>query len=210
MKEDKMDKKKKIHTPPVPEVLWIFIILFLILVAGEVFQFGVDSVEIPDTFYVNTFKEQYQKIEAAEVKMYKNLMIRVNRFLPDSKANAYAQEIWNAAEVYGFEGKLFVYIIIVESGVKDYVVSSAGAIGLCQIMPFHLDLLKSKGIFNNYRDFYDGVKSIRGATYLLASYLEWADGDVLKALAAYNAGKGNWRAGLDYAAKVLRIYEKYW
>jgi len=205
-----VDKKKKMHVPPVPEVLWIFIILFLILVAGEIFQFGVSSVKVPEIFSVNTFKEHYQKIEVAEVKMYKNLMIRINRFLPDSKAEVYAQEIWDSSEMYGFEGKLFVCIIIMESGVKDYVVSSAGAIGLCQIMPFHLDLLKSKGIFNNQRDFYDGVKSIRGATYLFAYYLEWADGDVLKALAAYNAGRGNWRAGLDYAAKVLKIYEKYW
>jgi soluble lytic murein transglycosylase-like protein len=43
----------------------------------------------------------------------------------------------------------------------------------------------------------------------LGSLLEWADGDVLKTAAAWNAGTGGWlgAAGQGYAAKVNRTLE---
>lgn len=42
------------------------------------------------------------------------------------------------------------------------------------------------------------------------SLLDWAEGDVAKALAAYNGGKGNWSGTMPqlYARKVLNHYAK--
>jgi soluble lytic murein transglycosylase-like protein len=44
----------------------------------------------------------------------------------------------------------------------------------------------------------------------LAKQIEWANGDLLKALAAYNGGQGNWMAGQPqlYAKKVNRVLEE--
>jgi soluble lytic murein transglycosylase-like protein len=33
--------------------------------------------------------------------------------------------------------------------------------------------------------------------------LQWSGGNVQQALAAYNAGQGNWQAGLGYANTIL-------
>ena len=45
---------------------------------------------------------------------------------------------------------------------------------------------------------------------VLAAFLEWAGGDVLKALAAYNGGQGNWLGGQAqlYSKKVNRVLEE--
>jgi len=44
---------------------------------------------------------------------------------------------------------------------------------------------------------------------ILADLMEWSDGDVLKALAAYNGGKGGWTGGdpQTYSKKVNRVLE---
>jgi hypothetical protein len=45
---------------------------------------------------------------------------------------------------------------------------------------------------------------------ILKSLLSWAGGDVAQALAAYNGGKGNWKAAIpgDYARRVLTHYTR--
>jgi soluble lytic murein transglycosylase-like protein len=43
----------------------------------------------------------------------------------------------------------------------------------------------------------------------LVKMLTWADGEVRKALAAYNGGQGNWKATYpqQYASRVLKLHE---
>jgi soluble lytic murein transglycosylase-like protein len=54
------------------------------------------------------------------------------------------------------------------------------------------------------------VKGLDAGCEHLAKLMEWAGGDVLKALAAYNGGQGNWMAGQPqlYAKKVNRVLEE--
>lgn len=45
---------------------------------------------------------------------------------------------------------------------------------------------------------------------VLAAFCEWAEGDVMKTLASYNGGKGNWMGGQAqvYSHKVNRVLEE--
>jgi len=192
-----------------PDIFWGFILLFILLVAVQTFDIGKQE-GLKKSVILNEYRHKYMENKRKETDAFKSFLIRHNNKLPDRKATLYANAISDACEKYGVEAKLFSCMIIAESGVRDYVVSSAGAIGLCQIMPFHFDMLQKEGILKNHRDFYDGVKSIYGGVFIFSTYYKQTGGDVLKTLAYYNAGPSNWRAGLSYAAKVLKIQEKYW
>lgn len=84
-----------------------------------------------------------------------------------------------------------------ESGFNPDATSPAGAEGFAQFLP------------STYSD-YGGTGSEYVARNELKPYikftnanLQWAGGDVAKALAAYNAGQGNWQAGQGYASTIL-------
>jgi soluble lytic murein transglycosylase len=109
----------------------------------------------------------------------------------------------NAANEYNFEPLILYSLIRQESFFEGFIVSSAGAKGLMQIMPATGDeianLLKWP---TNYveNDLYRPIINIRmGASYL-SRMRTYFDGDMFATLAAYNAGPGNvirWREKAD-------------
>jgi LysM repeat protein len=77
---------------------------------------------------------------------------------------------------------VFVRQINQESGFNPRAISPAGAIGIAQFEPATAN---SIGI-----NPWDPVQSLQGASRLMASYAWQYNGDIAKALAAYNAGPG--------------------
>ncbi|MDN4571859.1 lytic transglycosylase [Pandoraea cepalis] len=95
----------------------------------------------------------------------------------------------------------------VESNYKPHVVNkSSNAIGLMQIMPFHLGWLRKYGIFE--RDLFDACTNVNVASVLLVDFLRMY-GDTWRAVGAYGAGikpdKENARN--EYAKLVRHAYE---
>ena len=81
--------------------------------------------------------------------------------------------------------QLVLAVIDVESSFNPFAVSSAGAVGMMQVMPFwpqELGLTK--------RDLLDVEMNIRMGTSILAYYLERERGDYRRALARYNGSVG--------------------
>jgi soluble lytic murein transglycosylase-like protein len=96
-----------------------------------------------------------------------------------------------------------------ESAMKQSAVSPKGAIGVMQLMPATAKSLDA--------DPHDTEQNIDAGTRLLRELLTKYDGDVVKALAAYNAGPGAvdkynglppYRETQDYVNKVIRDYQK--
>ncbi len=90
------------------------------------------------------------------------------------------------------DAALIAAVIYSESKFDDRT-SSAGARGLMQITPAAAKDIErhSGGTTFELRDLGDPEINIRYGTYLLRELLDRYDGDVVAALAAYNAGPGN-------------------
>ncbi len=98
----------------------------------------------------------------------------------------YGELIESISESVGVDGLLVAAVIQAESGFNPRVVSSAGALGLMQLMP------ATAAQYGNFDPMnpHDNVRA--GARYLRDLLAEF-DGEIVLALAAYNAGPGNVR-----------------
>ncbi|QSO46122.1 lytic transglycosylase domain-containing protein [Alicyclobacillus mengziensis] len=92
-----------------------------------------------------------------------------------------ADAVNQASTAFGLPAQLINSVIQTESAYQPNAVSSAGAIGLMQLMPA---TAREMGVQNPY----DPIQNIWGGTRYLSSLVNQFHGDVKLAVAAYNAG----------------------
>jgi soluble lytic murein transglycosylase-like protein len=95
----------------------------------------------------------------------------------------YGAEITAAATKHGIDPALLAGLVKQESGFDPNAGSPAGAQGLTQLMPA---TAASLGVTNVH----DPVQALEGGAKYLRQQLDCFNGDVARALAAYNAGPG--------------------
>jgi soluble lytic murein transglycosylase-like protein len=95
----------------------------------------------------------------------------------------YGAEITAAASKHGIDPALLAGLVKQESGFDPNAGSPAGAQGLTQLMPA---TAASLGVTNVH----DPVEALEGGAKYLRQQLDRFNGDVARALAAYNAGPG--------------------
>lgn len=128
-----------------------------------------------------------------------------------SDPSRYDSHIRSASYRYDIDPLLIRAIIRVESDFDRYAVSRTGARGLMQLMP---DTAREL----NVADSFDPAQNIHGGTRYLRKLMDMFGGDLVLALAAYNAGptlvkKVNRIPQIpetrNYVKKVLVHYKQY-
>lgn len=125
---------------------------------------------------------------------------------------SYEDTITAASEKYDVDKALICGIIKTESNFNPNAVSSAGAIGIMQVMPETLEWMQFA-----YRDgdeteeeLYDPEFNIDVGTQVMSVLLDYYDGCVETAVCAYNAGLGNvdeWLKNPEYSKDGKTLYE---
>ena len=98
----------------------------------------------------------------------------------------FLETAWYESTRAGLEPSLLLGLIQVESGFRKYAVSSAGARGYMQVMPFWARLI---GDGNTSRLFHMQT-NLRFGCVILRHYLDLERGDLYMALGRYNGSRG--------------------
>lgn len=123
----------------------------------------------------------------------------------------YAEEIHEAANVHDVNPALIAAVIHAESNFKPFARSHVGAQGLMQIMPATQRHLGCRNGFDPRQNIYAGSKYLKE---LLGTFR----GNLVKTIAAYNAGPGAvakyrgvppYKETRGYVKKVLKHYKRY-
>ncbi len=145
-----------------------------------------------------------------------NWIRRYNPSLSEADANDLYKHIQNTIKKYHADPsyqkgvtkqvtlRLFLSLILRESGFKWSAISDHGAIGLCQVMPLHLEDLERAGIGT---DLLDAKVNIEAGVFVLMGYAKGVD-SITRALSRYNGGYKREKAGRGYARAVLKLYEE--
>jgi len=126
----------------------------------------------------------------------KHRIPKLSRLVPPKKLSVrrihYASLIENTAKRFSLHPELLHAVIRAESAYNPSAVSSAGAIGLMQLMP-------ATAARYNVADIFDPVENVRGGAQYLRFLLDMFDHDLRLALAGYNAGEN---AVVKYGNKI--------
>ena len=98
----------------------------------------------------------------------------------------FLQSVWYESRRAGLETSLVLGLIQVESGFRKYAISSAGARGYMQVMPFWTRVI---GDGDASRLFHLQT-NLRFGCVILRHYLEREKGDLFMALGRYNGSRG--------------------
>ena len=111
------------------------------------------------------------------------------------------RQIHHESSRAGLHPELVLAVIDVESNFDRFAISSAGAQGLMQVMPFWLkEIGKPRDSLFNIRT------NLRMGCTILKYYLKKEKGDLTRALARYNGSLGRYK----YPNKVFKLLNKRW
>jgi soluble lytic murein transglycosylase-like protein len=112
---------------------------------------------------------------------------RLKRYKADSRVRIeFLETVWYESRRAGLETALVLGLIQVESGFRKYVISSVGARGYMQIMPFWARVI-GKG---DPAQLFHLQTNIRFGCVILRHYLDIERGDLFLALGRYNGSRG--------------------
>ena len=128
----------------------------------------------------------------------------------EERAKLYAPYIAEAAKIYDLPEAFIRAVIKIESNFNPRAVSSAGAMGLMQLMPATAEHMRVE-------DPFDPRQNIMGGARYLRRLADRYDGDINLVLSGYHAGPGNVeKAGgipfektQQYVKNVYKWYVRY-
>jgi len=142
------------------------------------------------------------KSKLDEVEWLTAMSRRLDTRIRDHKTRiALLKSVHYEASRAGLDPQLVLGLIQVESGFRKYTVSSAGARGLMQVMPFWVKLIGARS-----DNLFDMRKNIRYGCTILRHYLDMERGDLYRALGRYNGSLGK----AEYPRAVEAAWKRQW
>ncbi len=127
---------------------------------------------------------------------------RLAKRLPNQESRLeFLRAVHYEATRAGLDPQLVLGLIQVESGFKKYAVSSAGARGFMQVMPFWI-----KVIGRSDDNLFHLRTNLRYGCTILRHYLDIEKGDLYRALGRYNGSPGK----PEYPNMVNAAWQKQW
>ncbi|HEX5515263.1 MAG TPA: lytic transglycosylase domain-containing protein [Gammaproteobacteria bacterium] len=185
--------------------LWRSIWLSLLLVSAKALAdtspVTVDSSLREALVRAITSTDSFENRYVAEVWLM-DMSRRLERKLPDPH---YRLELLRLvhyeATRAGLRPELVLAVIEVESNFNRWAISSAGARGLMQVMPFWL-----KEIGRPDDDLFHVATNLRFGCTILQHYLDRSKGNLTEALARYNGSYGRYK----YPNLVYKALDRRW
>jgi soluble lytic murein transglycosylase-like protein len=127
---------------------------------------------------------------------------RLRKKLPDSVARIeFLRTVHYEATRAGLDPQLVLAVIQVESNFRKYAVSTAGARGYMQVMPFWVDLIGTPE-----HNLFHLRTNLRYGCLILRHYLDIEHGNLTRALGRYNGSLGK----LWYPSLVQAAWKNAW
>jgi soluble lytic murein transglycosylase-like protein len=127
---------------------------------------------------------------------------RLTSRLPDVQMRReFLQTIWYEGKRAGLDPQLVLGLIQVESGFHKYALSSAGARGYMQVMPFWTGIIGD----GDARKLFNMQSNLRYGCAILRMYIDQEDGNLFLALGRYNGSRGQ----SEYPNMVLGAWKKW-
>lgn len=127
---------------------------------------------------------------------------RLERRMPDAQLRTeFLMTLHYEATRAGLDAQLVLGLIQVESAFRKYAVSSAGARGFMQVMPFWTGV-----IGQNDHNLFHLRTNLRYGCVILRHYVDIESGNLFRALGRYNGSLGK----PDYPNLVVRAWVSHW
>ena len=163
----------------------------------------------PPTPYLPTEQDQasyqqwlgYTQAQLERKLQGKNGQPRLPELSSPELQQAFLQTVWYESRRAGLEPALVMGLIEVESGFRKFAISSAGARGVMQVMPFwprQLGISDASALFQ-------WQANMRFGCVILRHYLSLEKGNMHMALGRYNGSRGQ----LAYPQAVLAVQRRW-
>jgi len=140
--------------------------------------------------------------EADGVAWLNEMSARLATKIPDSTTRTdFLKTVHYEASRAGLDPQLVLGLIQVESNFRKYAVSTAGARGFMQVMPFWVKMIGTPD-----HNLFHLRTSLRYGCTILRHYLDIENGDYYRALGRYNGSLGK----PDYPNLVLTSWQSHW
>jgi soluble lytic murein transglycosylase-like protein len=127
---------------------------------------------------------------------------RLAKRIPDEGERLeFLQTLYYEATRAGLDPELMLGLIQVESAFKKYAVSSVGARGYTQVMPFWIKVIGTPD-----HNLFQLRTNLRYGALILRHYIDIEKGDLFRALGRYNGSLGR----AEYPTLVVNAWQKNW
>lgn len=156
-------------------------------------QKSISDLGAPKLFFANEAEGQAWMAE---------MSARLKKRLPDQTyREEFLRSVHYEATRAGLDPQMVLGLIHIESGFKKYAVSSVGARGYMQVMPFWV-----RSIGATDHNLFHLKLNLRYGCTILRHYIDIERGDLYRALGRYNGSLGK----PQYPNLVLGAWRKHW